>query len=72
MNFLKNVIEFFLNELIVLGTPGREANFKDKAEILKAFSGRAAQTARMVAAGASNGNKKLSEALVSSAGQVLL
>jgi len=52
------------------GTPGREANFKDKAEILKAFSGRAAQTARMVAAGASNGNKKLSEALVSSAGQV--
>jgi len=52
------------------GTPGREENFKDKAENLKGFSGRAAQTARMVAAGGSNGNKKLSEALVSSAGQV--
>jgi len=52
------------------GTPGREENFKDKAENLKGFSARAAQTARMVAAGGSNGNKKLSEALVSSAGQV--
>lgn len=52
------------------GTPGREENFQDKAENLKGFSARAAQTARMVAAGGSNGNKKLSEALVSSAGQV--
>ena len=54
------------------GTPGREENFQDKAENLKGFSARAAQTARMVAAGGSNGNKKLSEALVSSAGQVYL
>lgn len=52
------------------GTPNREENFKDKAAALKGFSGRAAQTARMVAAGGSNGNKKLSEALLSSAGQV--
>lgn len=52
------------------GTPNREENFKDKAENLKAFSARAAQTARMVAAGGSNGNKKLSEALLSSASQV--
>lgn len=42
---------------------------KDKAQVINGFSGRAAQTARMVAAG-SNGNKKLSEALLSSAGQV--
>lgn len=53
-----------------LGTPNREENFKDKAGALKGFSARAAQTARMVAAGGSNGNKKLSEALNSSAGQV--
>jgi len=52
------------------GTPGREENFKDKAANLKNFSARAAQTARMVAAGGSNGNKKLSEALLNSAGQV--
>lgn len=54
----------------VAGTPGREENFKDKAQALKNFSARAAQTARMVAAGGSNGNKKLSEALLSSAGQM--
>ena len=53
-----------------LGTPNREENFKDKAQALKGFSARAAQTARMVAAGGSNGNKKLSEALLNSAGQV--
>lgn len=52
------------------GTQNREENFKDKAGALKGFSARAAQTARMVAAGGSNGNKKLSEALNTSAGQV--
>ena len=52
------------------GTPGREENFSDKADGLQGFSSRAAQTARMVAAGGSNGNKKLSEALNTSAGQV--
>lgn len=52
------------------GTPNRDENFADKAAALKAFSARAAQTARMVAAGGSNGNKKLSEGLNLSAGQV--
>ena len=52
------------------GTPNRDENFADKAANLKAFSGRAAQTARMVAVGGSNGNTKLSVGLTSAAGQV--
>uniref|UniRef100_A0A8D8X9L6 Vinculin n=1 Tax=Cacopsylla melanoneura TaxID=428564 RepID=A0A8D8X9L6_9HEMI len=51
-------------------TPGREANFTDKANNLTDWSKRAAKTGRMVAAGGSGGNKKLAEALVSAAGQV--
>ncbi|CAG0884926.1 unnamed protein product [Cyprideis torosa] len=51
------------------GTPGREANFTDKAGNLQNFSKRAAKTARLVAAG-SGGNKKLAEALMGSAAQV--
>jgi UDP-N-acetylglucosamine:LPS N-acetylglucosamine transferase len=63
-----------LNLLIshVLGTPGREQNFNDRAQQLQQFSTRAAKTARMVAAGGSSGNKKLAEALLSSASQVCL
>ncbi|PNF42368.1 Vinculin [Cryptotermes secundus] len=52
------------------GTPGREQNFNDRAQQLQQFSSRAAKTARMVAAGGSSGNKKLAEALLSSASQV--
>jgi vinculin len=52
------------------GTPGREQNFNDRAQQLQQFSTRAAKTARMVAAGGSSGNKKLAEALLSSASQV--
>ncbi|XP_046400954.1 vinculin isoform X9 [Ischnura elegans] len=52
------------------GAPGREQNFADKASALKQFSGRAARTARMVAAGGSGGNKKLAEALLASANQL--
>ncbi|GAB6023144.1 hypothetical protein CHUAL_007224 [Chamberlinius hualienensis] len=51
------------------GTPNREGNFKDRARGLQEFSNRAAKTARMVAAGGS-GNKKLIEALLTSANQV--
>ncbi|KAI5734999.1 hypothetical protein M8J77_013013 [Diaphorina citri] len=51
-------------------TPGREANFTEKANNLSEWSKRAAKTGRMVAAGGSGGNKKLAEALVSAAGQV--
>ncbi|GFG30612.1 hypothetical protein Cfor_05176 [Coptotermes formosanus] len=54
----------------ILGTPGREQNFNDRAQQLQQFSSRAAKTARMVAAGGSSGNKKLAEALLSSASQV--
>jgi hypothetical protein len=54
----------------VLGTPGREQNFNDRAQQLQQFSTRAAKTARMVAAGGSSGNKKLAESLLSSASQV--
>lgn len=56
----------------VLGTPGREQNFNDRAQQLQQFSSRAAKTARMVAAGGSSGNKKLAEALLSSASQVCI
>ncbi|XP_076039732.1 vinculin isoform X9 [Oratosquilla oratoria] len=52
------------------GTPAREQTFNDKATTLAGFSSRAAKTARMVAAGSSGGNKKLAEALLSSASQV--
>lgn len=46
------------------GTPGREANFEDKAGCLSDWSRRAAKTGKMVAAGGSGGNKKLAEALL--------
>ncbi|XP_042236638.1 vinculin-like isoform X15 [Homarus americanus] len=52
------------------GTPGREQAFDNRAANLANFSNRAAKTALMVAAGSSGGNKKLTEALLSSAGQV--
>ncbi|XP_063234334.1 vinculin isoform X5 [Bacillus rossius redtenbacheri] len=55
---------------VLEGTPGREQNFVDKAQQLQHFSGRASKTARMVAAGGSGGNKKLAEALLTSASQV--
>ncbi|XP_049847129.1 vinculin isoform X1 [Schistocerca gregaria] len=51
-------------------TPGAEYNFAEKAKQLQNFSSRASKTARMVAAGGSGGNKKLAEALLSSATQV--
>ncbi|XP_045121459.1 vinculin-like isoform X10 [Portunus trituberculatus] len=52
------------------GTPGREQTFDNKANNLANFSNRAAKTALMVAAGSSGSNKKLTEALLASAGQV--
>nr|XP_045625421.1 vinculin-like isoform X15 [Procambarus clarkii] len=52
------------------GTPGREQAFDNRAANLAHFSNRAAKTALMVAAGSSGGNKKLTEALLASAGQV--
>ncbi|XP_063843332.1 vinculin-like isoform X7 [Scylla paramamosain] len=52
------------------GTPGREQTFENKANNLANFSNRAAKTALMVAAGSSGSNKKLTEALLASAGQV--
>lgn len=51
------------------GTPNREANFQDKARNLTEFSQKAARTARNVALGGAS-NKKLAEALLSSAAQV--
>uniref|UniRef100_A0A4D5R9C1 Vinculin n=1 Tax=Scolopendra viridis TaxID=118503 RepID=A0A4D5R9C1_SCOVI len=51
------------------GTPNREQVFNDKTRVLQEFSVRAAKTARMVAAGGCN-NKKLAEALLTSASQV--
>uniref|UniRef100_T1JBN5 Vinculin n=1 Tax=Strigamia maritima TaxID=126957 RepID=T1JBN5_STRMM len=51
------------------GTPNREVTFNDKGKALQEFSTRASKTARMVAAGGCN-NKKLAEALLSSAWQV--
>lgn len=56
--------------LALEGTPGREQAFDNRASNLANFSNRAAKTALMVAAGSSGGNKKLTEALLSSAGQV--
>jgi vinculin len=52
------------------GTPNRDVNFLDRAQQLRQFSDRAARTARMVAAGGSGGNKKLSEALIAAANQM--
>lgn len=52
------------------GTPAREQTFENKANNLANFSNRAAKTALMVAAGSSGSNKKLTEALLASAGQV--
>ncbi|XP_051173650.1 vinculin isoform X4 [Leptopilina boulardi] len=52
------------------GTPNRELNFNDKTLALQTFSNRAAKTAKMVAAGGSGGNKKLAEALNTSASQI--
>lgn len=54
------------------GTPGREQAFDNRAANLAQFSNRAAKTALMVAAGSSGGNKKLTEALLASSGQVSL
>ncbi|XP_066959697.1 vinculin isoform X6 [Macrobrachium rosenbergii] len=51
-------------------TPGREQVFENRAANLAQFSNRAAKTALMVAAGSSGGNKKLTEALLASSGQV--
>uniref|UniRef100_A0A224Z3M6 Vinculin n=1 Tax=Rhipicephalus zambeziensis TaxID=60191 RepID=A0A224Z3M6_9ACAR len=51
------------------GTPNREGNFQDKARNLTEFSQKAARTARNVALGGAS-NKKLAEALLSSAAQV--
>lgn len=53
------------------GTPGRDVTFADRAQQLQQFSHRAARTARMVAAGGSGGNKKLAEALLTAANQVI-
>lgn len=54
----------------MIGTPGREQAFDNRAANLANFSNRAAKTALMVAAGSSGGNKKLTEALLASSGQV--
>ncbi|XP_063370152.1 vinculin [Cydia amplana] len=51
------------------GTPGREANFHDKAAALQAFSQRAAATAHMVAAN-SHHNKRLADQLTHHAREV--
>ncbi|KAK7013353.1 hypothetical protein SK128_026721, partial [Halocaridina rubra] len=51
-------------------TPGRDQTFDNRADNLAQFSQRAAKTALMVAAGSSGGNKKLTEALLASSGQV--
>ncbi|XP_043196752.1 vinculin-like isoform X6 [Amphibalanus amphitrite] len=52
------------------GTPGRQEAFTDKADKLQRFSTQAARTGRMVATAGASGNKKLSEALQSSATEV--
>ncbi|XP_031370907.1 vinculin isoform X14 [Apis dorsata] len=52
------------------GSLGRDQNFNDKTHALQTFSNRASKTAKMVAAGGSGGNKKLAEALTTSASQV--
>ncbi|KAK9499771.1 hypothetical protein O3M35_002746 [Rhynocoris fuscipes] len=52
------------------GVPGRENNYNDRAASLSAWSKCAGRTGRLVAAGGTGGNRKLSEALVSAAGRV--
>ncbi|XP_052745183.1 vinculin [Bicyclus anynana] len=51
------------------GTPGREANFQDKAAALSAFSAKAAAAAGMVAAGVRH-NKRLADQLIHNAQEV--
>ena len=53
-----------------LGTPNREGNFHDKARNLTEHALRAADTARMVAAGGSNQNKRAVEGLMNAANHV--
>ena len=48
----------------------QDRKFKEKASKLSVFSDACARTAKMVAVGADTGNKKVAEALLSSAGQV--
>ncbi|GAU87366.1 hypothetical protein RvY_00232-1 [Ramazzottius varieornatus] len=52
------------------GTPNREGNFHDKARNLTEHALRAADTARMVAAGGSNQNKRAVEGLVNAANHI--
>ncbi|XP_073977275.1 vinculin isoform X10 [Rhodnius prolixus] len=52
------------------GVAGRETNLNDRAASLAAWSKCAGRTGRLVAAGGTGGNRKLSEALVSAAGRV--
>uniref|UniRef100_A0A069DWV1 Vinculin n=1 Tax=Panstrongylus megistus TaxID=65343 RepID=A0A069DWV1_9HEMI len=52
------------------GVAGRETNLNDRATSLAAWSKCAGRTGRLVAAGGTGGNRKLSEALVSAAGRV--
>ena len=49
----------------------QDRKFKEKASKLSAFSDACARTSKMVAVGADTGNKKVAEALLSSAGQVV-
>ncbi|XP_045456604.1 vinculin [Melitaea cinxia] len=51
------------------GTPGREANFQEKANALSAFSQKAAAAASMVAAGVRH-NKRLADQLIHNAQEV--
>ncbi|XP_055334860.1 vinculin-like isoform X2 [Paramacrobiotus metropolitanus] len=52
------------------GTPNREGNFHDKARNLTEHALRAADTARMVAAGGSNQNKRAVEGLMNAANHI--
>ncbi|OQV21327.1 Vinculin [Hypsibius exemplaris] len=52
------------------GTANREGNFHDKARLLTEHALRAADTARMVAAGGSNQNKRAVEALQNAANHI--
>ncbi|XP_014239682.1 vinculin isoform X2 [Cimex lectularius] len=52
------------------GVQGRDTNLNDKGAWLSSWSKCAGRTGRLVAAGGTGGNKKLSEALVSAAGRV--
>ncbi|BES98119.1 vinculin [Nesidiocoris tenuis] len=52
------------------GVVGRETNLNDKAARLSSWSKCVGRTGRLVAAGGTGGNKKLSEALVAAAGRV--